>query len=377
MGNQKILLICNEASLTGAPKSLLNLGKILVSLNYEVSVIINKKGPLVVDFLSLGNSFFWNKYDIVSSSFFLRAINKVLDLNRINRKQIIKKIRKQKISLCINNTVANYEIVKHFKDIKIVSWIHELSYVIKVSELRGHDVESLIKRSDFILTASKAVERNLIKNFNVGQAKMHTIYEIVDDSELKKESKKASTEFIIGGSGSLGWRKGTDLFLKTAKFLKDKGEIEDLKFVWKGGYSYDIGFLEFQTELNNLGLNDYVKIIEYDKNMYDFYKRLDVFLMCSREDPFPLVSLEAGILGTPIIGFTNSGGTEELLKDESGILVPYGEYRAMANNIIELKKNGDQRNLFSSNITKKAINFTLSSKKNEVSLLFAKFTKKI
>ena len=98
--------------------------------------------------------------------------------------------------------------------------------------------------------------------------------------------------------------------------------------------------------------------------------------MCSREDPFPLVNIEAGIFGTPIIGFADSGGTEELLKDEAGILVPYGDYRAMAKNIIELKKNVDKRNLFRLNISKKAAEFTISSKKNEVSLLFTKLAKK-
>ena len=205
---------------------------------------------------------------------------------------------------------------------------------------------------------------------------MYTIYEIIDDVFTNNTTKNLNGKFIIGGCGSLGWRKGTDLFLKSAKYLRDIGEIADLRFFWKGGYSNTIGFLEFQTEVNNLKLNEYVKIIEYDKNTNDFYKSLDVFLMCSREDPFPLVNIEAGIFGTPIIGFADSGGTEELLKDEAGILVPYGDYRAMAKNIIELKKNVDKRNLFRLNISKKAAEFTISSKKNEVSLLFTKLAKK-
>tara|TARA_B110001450_G_C17664402_1_gene498841 strand:- start:3634 stop:4764 length:1131 start_codon:yes stop_codon:yes gene_type:complete len=373
--SKKVLLICHHASLTGAPKSLLNIGKILVSLNYKVSVIINKNGPLEKDFSSLGRCYFWNKYDLSSSSIIFKILNKIIDLNSFNRSRIFQEIRKQKITLCLNNTVANYSIVKHLKDFKVISWVHELSFMMKVAEINGHDVKKLINRSDFILTASKAVERNLVKCFNVKESKMYTIYEIIDDVFTKNTEKKLDGKFIIGGSGSLGWRKGTDLFIKTAKFLRDIGEIEDLKFVWKGGYSNDIGFLEFQTEVDNLKLNDYVNIIEYDKNMNDFYKRLDVFLMCSREDPFPLVNIEAGIFGTPIIGFADSGGTEEFLKYEAGILVPYGDYRAMAKNIIELKKNVDKRNLFRLNISKKAGDFTFSSKKNEVSLLFTKLAK--
>ena len=40
--------------------------------------------------------------------------------------------------------------------------------------------------------------------------------------------------------------------------------------------------------------------------------------MTSREDPFPLVNLEAMTNGVPVICFKDSGGSEELVDSSSG-----------------------------------------------------------
>jgi glycosyltransferase involved in cell wall biosynthesis len=40
--------------------------------------------------------------------------------------------------------------------------------------------------------------------------------------------------------------------------------------------------------------------------------------MTSREDPFPLVCIECGMLGKPIICFDSATGTEEIIKENGG-----------------------------------------------------------
>lgn len=369
--------MCHQASLTGAPKSLFNIGKILSSLGYEIITIINTNGPLKKDFNTLGECFLWNKYDMSTASIFLKILNKIYNLNNLNRKRIIKNIKNQKNIICLNNTVANYEIVKYFKKIKIISWIHELSYMIRALEINGCNPESLLKESDFILTASKAVGNNLNKKFFLDNSKIYTLYEIIDIEPVKAIKKKNNDFLTVGGCGSLGWRKGTDLFLKTAKYLKDCGEIDNFKFIWKGGCSNEISFLEFQQEILNLGLSRYVKIIASDNRIAEFYQSIDIFLLCSREDPFPLVSIEAGIFGKPIIGFLNSGGIEELLSDKAGILVPYADYKSLAKEILMLDKNSSHYKFLSTKISQKSKDFTISSKKTEVSALFNNFFKSL
>ncbi len=45
--------------------------------------------------------------------------------------------------------------------------------------------------------------------------------------------------------------------------------------------------------------------------------------MTSREDPFPLVVLDALDARVPVIGFDGGGGFVELLQRDCGVLVPY------------------------------------------------------
>jgi glycosyltransferase involved in cell wall biosynthesis len=78
-------------------------------------------------------------------------------------------------------------------------------------------------------------------------------------------------------------------------------------------------------------------------NPSDYQKEFDIFLMTSREDPFPLVNIECALQEVPIIGFRKSGGSEELLSNSGGILVEYRDINAMIEKIFELIMNEKDR----------------------------------
>jgi glycosyltransferase involved in cell wall biosynthesis len=50
---------------------------------------------------------------------------------------------------------------------------------------------------------------------------------------------------------------------------------------------------------------------------------MDAFALTSREDPFPLVMLEAGMHGLPTVCFESSGGGPEFIGEDAGCAVPY------------------------------------------------------
>ena len=64
--------------------------------------------------------------------------------------------------------------------------------------------------------------------------------------------------------------------------------------------------------------------------------------MTSREDPFPLVCIEQAMFETPIICFSDATGTEEVLKNGGGKIVPYLDIEAMGNAIKQYYDNPDQ-----------------------------------
>jgi glycosyltransferase involved in cell wall biosynthesis len=51
------------------------------------------------------------------------------------------------------------------------------------------------------------------------------------------------------------------------------------------------------------------------------YQAADVFVLPSREDPFPLVCLEAAATGLPVVAFREAGGMASFIEDDAGLVV--------------------------------------------------------
>src|SRR5690606_20540107 len=70
-----------------------------------------------------------------------------------------------------------------------------------------------------------------------------------------------------------------------------------------------------------------------------YFREFDIFLLPSREDPFPLVAIEAGMLGLPIICFEGVTGTAEILLNGGGKIIPYMDIIAMGKAVIHYYYN--------------------------------------
>jgi glycosyltransferase involved in cell wall biosynthesis len=76
-----------------------------------------------------------------------------------------------------------------------------------------------------------------------------------------------------------------------------------------------------------------------------FYAGADIFVLSSREDPFPAVVLEAMDVGLPVIGFSGAGGFEDIVNASTGALVPYLDVAAMSREIIGLVTDTQRREM--------------------------------
>ena len=85
-----------------------------------------------------------------------------------------------------------------------------------------------------------------------------------------------------------------------------------------------------------LEVEKHAVIITQTKNVHFFYNAIDILISTAREEPFGLTILEAGTYSKPCIAFKQSGGPEELLSDNRGILVSYGNFNKAADEINKL-----------------------------------------
>ena len=73
-----------------------------------------------------------------------------------------------------------------------------------------------------------------------------------------------------------------------------------------------------------MGLNNSFELVGETDDVYSYFQRADLLFLSSREDPFPLVMLEAAVFNLPVIYFQGTGGAEEFF-DYKPFEVQYGD----------------------------------------------------
>ena len=73
------------------------------------------------------------------------------------------------------------------------------------------------------------------------------------------------------------------------------------------------------------------------------FAAMDVFALTSREDPFPLVMLEAAAAGVPLVCFAGGGGAPEFAHPDAGRVAAYLDVAGMAAAVSDLLEREEER----------------------------------
>ena len=92
-------------------------------------------------------------------------------------------------------------------------------------------------------------------------------------------------------------------------------------------------------KIKDEGLNKYIAFLGEKTNLREYFSAGDLFYLSSREDPFPLVSLEAAACSLPTICFADAGGMPEFVKNDAGYVVTYEDIDTVADKIAYLIDN--------------------------------------
>jgi glycosyltransferase involved in cell wall biosynthesis len=240
----------------------------------------------------------------------------------------------------INNTFANGVVLESIRakyQMPIASYIHELHTMAKM-HIDKTSVDNTIRYSDLFIVPSKAVSDFLASEWNIESSRIETLDYYIP-VPAAPTSRSAGDILTIGGCGTTDWRKGYDLFVQTALFVKRHFPEIKCRFTWKGGSPDSIPLRHSKFEMQRAGYPDLVTFVEPGIEMASFYSGLDIFLLTSREDPNPLVVLGAASFGVPTVCFDNSGGAPGFVKPECGQAVPYVDVSEMSNAIMRYAAN--------------------------------------
>ena len=90
----------------------------------------------------------------------------------------------------------------------------------------------------------------------------------------------------------------------------------------------------------SLGISEQVDLPGFEDNPFAYMSRSAVFALSSRYEGFPNVLVQAMACGTPVVSTDCRSGPREILEDGKwGHLVPVGDWRAMAEAIIDTLDN--------------------------------------
>ena len=139
---------------------------------------------------------------------------------------------------------------------------------------------------------------------------------------------------MVGTIGVIARRKGTDLFAEAARLIQEETDEVSFRVVGRPDDPLDQAWAEeVLSRMASLGIHQADRA-----DVYEELAKLDVFVLPSRSDPFPIVVLEAMATGLPVVG-TRVDGIAEELDERSGLLVEPEDPRGLADAILRLHRD--------------------------------------
>lgn len=366
MSNQpRILFVSHDASVTGAPNSLLNfLDWIVQHRKGDFRILLLDGGPLEAEFAQRGPTTVIRQPRASVRDLLPRAWSKVRrvlgQVGQPDRPWTPSRSEQNRVDACLATFNANLIYLNSVAaapvlacigalDVPVLTFLRELREYVDKTRATGW-LERLIERTDAFISVSEAAKKQLIGQCKLPDQKFTVINTFIDTRQLRHASREesraallqragvASSEFIVAGCGTTDWRKGSDLFLSIARTYFENRPDDRVVFIWIG----DIDDDERQQTSHDIQLSGLAGRVIFIGEQLDAATLLagaDVLALTSREEPFARVMLEAALGRCPTVCFDNSGGPTEFIRKGCGIAVPYLSINAFASAIQRLRQD--------------------------------------
>jgi len=350
-----------------------NISKCMVEMGHEVTILKRKVTTKVptTKYVEGINIVQLNVRTISSNTLFARSLNGIsfaVEANRflranINKFDVVHAHRPiaSNILVALNRGLRK----KMFYTVHYGEWMLGLSASSELSRalpfyLRAFSpILHLARRVRKVIVLNDEVRIKLVSAKNIEPQKVVTIplgvdtklfNPNVDVTNIKKRYglEGKTTILFIGGM----WpRKGVKYLIKSANIIVNELDNKDILFLLVSGppvtplKAVAAYYVEILNLIKCLNLEGNVKVIgplDFDE-LKELYVACDMFALPSLEEPFGLVLTEAMASGKPVIG-TKVGGILMQIKDGwNGFLVKPADHKQLAEKIMYLIENSDER----------------------------------
>lgn len=335
--NKKIIYVCHDACFNGAQMLSLNIIKTLQKVyGYDVYLILKGNGVLLEEMREAA-------YEMIC-----------LEDGQWSGPNLEKWIYASGADIAICNTVVSGNLTKnlHKCGVKVISLIHEMAKIIQDNGLE-ENLKTIADYADKIVYASDYVRQSDNSIHEMPEDKTiilpQGMYMLNNYLDRRQEIKKNiydkynidDSQKLVLGVGFADYRKGIDLFVKAAvdSISKDDG----VTYMWVGDIEPEMEKVCNEI-MKDFSKRNRIVFAGKQSNPMLYYTAADIFLLTSREDPFPTVVMEAMYSYLPVIAFENGGGYVEIINENTGKLVAMEDFLAMSQSVLEYLKDDDYRN---------------------------------
>lgn len=201
-----------------------------------------------------------------------------------------------------------------------------------------------------IIVTSRGVGAALPQRF---ASKTHLIYNGIDLEEFdpqlgdplafRRSLNVPEDSPLVGNVGWIAPWKGQDSFVEAAALVAQ--EHPQARFVIVGGLADPVHapyFEKLRNEARKL-LGERLIFAGERRDMPQVMAALDILAHCARDEPFGRVLIEAMAMAVPVVAMASGGVPEIVAHGETGLLVPPGNVRALAEAISGLLRHKERR----------------------------------
>jgi glycosyltransferase involved in cell wall biosynthesis len=353
------LFVCHEGQRTGAPLLLLWLIRwLLANTSIRPVVALMRDGPLREEFAGLCPTYTFSTQPVAER--WHKRLSRRLTSSQTGDPdawlaEIVAKVNPD--CLYLNTLVLGYCLGKLTIDrsrTKVISSVHEMEIGLLLSSKRDA-IERQISISDILTCEGESVKQNLVQNHraNPNQCVVMPAYipyerpeemmqlscndssQSVIDTLQELRSNKV---FLFGFAGSAIDRKGFDLFPLLVKACAKHFADIPFRAVWVGCGPGSLTYVKADRDLTLLGIRQHALLLPGVSCGAAALRQLNVMACLSREDPGPVVSLEAGAMAIPSVCFKHCGGIAELSELGCSVSVDYLDLEAFAEALFTLQQ---------------------------------------
>lgn len=192
---------------------------------------------------------------------------------------------------------------------------------IVTHHITGIPKHILNRKADYAIAISRELEEDLISSYKYDKSQVKLIFNGVRDHKTRLENNDIlklkgtygipQQTIIFGFVGSISHRKGLDIIVKAFSQCK---HLKIYLIVLGNG---ETDWLNQLINENQIG--DMVTLIPF-RDPTEIYSMIDVLILPSRQEGFPLVPLEAMMMKKPVIRSNIQGASDQVIDGINGYL---------------------------------------------------------